>query len=296
MMLTNRAVTIRQQGDLARASGIFDELLTMSLKSGNRLDAALALHSIAEIALERGDLARARAKFEEALAINQQIGSPREVAGNLYGVARVLLAQGDLAGARKREEECLAIVQRIGEYLEVPEVRLVLAWLSIEEGDPGQAERTALDIVRDFEKQNDINSGALARSALAQSLLAQGRVAEAREAVDRAAALSGKSEAPRVRLLVAMTVARVRAAAGGAGAAARALKNLEAARAEARKAGRVGLEFEARLAIGEIELQSGRSAAGRQRLEELEREARSRGFGLVARKAAAAAEHGPPHR
>jgi len=269
----------------------------MSLKSGDRLGAALALHSIAEIALDRGDLARARVKFEEALAINQQIGTPREVAGNLYGIGRVLLAQGDLAGARKKEEECLAITQRIGERLEVPEVRLVLAWLSIEEGDPGQAERTALDIAQDFEKQNDIDRGALARSALAHALLAQGRVTEARQAVDRAAALSAKSEAPRVRLLVAITVARVRAAAGGVGAAARALNNLEAARAEAKKAGLVGLEFEARLAIGEIELQSGRSAAGGRRLEELQREAGSRGFGLVARKAAAAAaEPGPPHR
>jgi hypothetical protein len=48
-----------------------------------------------------------------------------------------------------------------------------------------------------------------------------------------------------------------------------------------------GLEFETRLALGDIEMTSGRSAAGRLRLEELESEARGRGFGLVARKAAA---------
>jgi hypothetical protein len=80
--------------------------------------------------------------------------------------------------------------------------------------------------------------------------------------------------------------------AGGAAATARALRSIEAARSEARRAGRVGLEFEARLALGEIEMCSGRSAARRQRLEDLERDATAKGFVLIARKAATAASAG----
>ena len=58
--------------------------------------------------------------------------------------------------------------------------------------------------------------------------------------------------------------------------------------AEATKAGLVRLQFEARLALGEIELKSGASAAGRARLSALAAEATAKGFGLIARKAAAA--------
>jgi tetratricopeptide (TPR) repeat protein len=286
MMLNNRAIVIHNQGDLSRANGMLEEVLAISRTSGNKLLAALGLYNLGDIALNRGELVGAQARFEEALAISQQIGSQREVAANLHGIANVLRAHGNLVEARKKEGECLAIFERIGQRIDVLESRLALAWLSIEEHDPGEAERTALEVGQEFEKLKDIDREAEARTALARSLLAQGRLSEARQAADRAAALSAKSESQPVRLLVAITVARVGAASGGAEAAARALKSLEAARAEASKAGRVGLEFESRLALGEIELLSDRSAAGRRRLEALEMEARARGFGLVARKAA----------
>jgi hypothetical protein len=286
LMVNNRAIVIHNQGDLSRAKRMFEEVLTFSRTSGNMWLGALALYNIGDIALIRGDLAGAQAKFEEGLAISHRIGSPRDVAGSTHGIAGVLRAHGELAEARRKEAECLAIAERIGERSDVLEFRLVLAWLSIEGRDLGDAERTALEVAREFEKLKGIDHEAEARSALAHSLLAQRRLSEARQAADRAAALSAKSESQPVRLLVAITVARVQAASGGAGAA-RALKNLEIARAEAQKAGRVGLEFEARLALGEVELLLGRLAAGRSRLEDLEKEAKARGFGLLARKAAA---------
>lgn len=42
------------------------------------------------------------------------------------------------------------------------------------------------------------------------------------------------------------------------------------------------------LALGEIEMKSGKAAAGRARLEALEKDATAKGFLLIARKAAAA--------
>ena len=47
----------------------------------------------------------------------------------------------------------------------------------------------------------------------------------------------------------------------------------------------LGLQFEARLALGEIEMKSGDRAAGQARLEALEREVTARGYGLIASKA-----------
>ena len=69
---------------------------------------------------------------------------------------------------------------------------------------------------------------------------------------------------------------------------AAATERLEAVHREALKIGAVGLEFDARLALGEIDLRSGRSASGRARLAALERDARAKGFGFVATRAGAA--------
>ncbi len=57
---------------------------------------------------------------------------------------------------------------------------------------------------------------------------------------------------------------------------------------EAREHGFVGVEFEARLALAEWEKKTGHDAAARNELAALEYSARSKGFGLIARKAAAA--------
>ncbi len=53
------------------------------------------------------------------------------------------------------------------------------------------------------------------------------------------------------------------------------------------KVGSYGRQLEARLALGEIEMKSGKTAAGRARLEALEAEARTKGYKLIARKATA---------
>lgn len=74
------------------------------------------------------------------------------------------------------------------------------------------------------------------------------------------------------------------------GEKSKALRSLEKAISEARKYGFANYQLEARLAIGEIELKAGQKAAGRIHLQALERDARAKGFGLIARKAAAAAK------
>jgi hypothetical protein len=79
-----------------------------------------------------------------------------------------------------------------------------------------------------------------------------------------------------------------RAASGGAADVAEALQSLEAALAEATNAGFLPFQLEARLALGEIELASGKAEQGRTRLQALEREASARGYALIARKAARA--------
>ena len=101
----------------------------------------------------------------------------------------------------------------------------------------------------------------------------------------RAVTNSTKSQNLLVRLSVAVTAARVDAALRKRDAAR---TSLEATLSEATKTGLRVTEFEARLALGELEMAGSNPAAGRARLAALEKEAADRSFGLISRKAAAA--------
>ena len=69
---------------------------------------------------------------------------------------------------------------------------------------------------------------------------------------------------------------------------------LKTAAVQAVKAGLVDIELEARLALGEVEMRSvAKGAAGRARLELLQKAASAKGFGLIARRADAAMRRSP---
>jgi hypothetical protein len=64
-----------------------------------------------------------------------------------------------------------------------------------------------------------------------------------------------------------------------------AMAQLASLVSSARKSGYVGEELEARLARAEIEMKAGKAASARYHLTVIEKEARAKGFGLVAQKA-----------
>jgi hypothetical protein len=137
-----------------------------------------------------------------------------------------------------------------------------------------------------------VNEEARAYALLARALLAQRRLDEARAAAAGAEAV--KTERLWTRLTVTLAAARVRAASEVPSEADAAVLELEAARAEAQRCSFYGLELEARLALGRIDLERGRMQAGRERLLALAQEARSSGHGLIAREAAPLARPGLP--
>ena len=130
----------------------------------------------------------------------------------------------------------------------------------------------------------------MANAVLARALLAQNKLGEARKAIARSSALLGKSADLEARLGLRITEGRVAAAFGADRPATRLI---EATRQEAVKTGLVGVELEARLALGRLEMKSARSAAGRARLELVQQAATAKGFGLIARRAAAAMDNRP---
>ena len=75
--------------------------------------------------------------------------------------------------------------------------------------------------------------------------------------------------------------------AGGVEAAIRALEALEK---DARKNGSVSDALNARVALGEAQLKAGHTAEGRKTLANAAQEAKSRGLGLIEKKALAASK------
>ncbi len=277
-----------KQGDLARARRSFEDAETAAREIKHEWFTSLSLLGLAAVLAEQGDVAGAKESFQRAIATHPRNSPPDALAYAWDQLGRVLRDEGDLDAARKSAEEAHKLRKqlrssRMAQYLADSE--LSLASLAIEEGRPSEAEALARKALETYQAAQVPESEAFARVALAKSLLAQGRPGKAKEAIARAVEIAANSKFPLLRFPVDITSARVRASMREV---AEAKKRLEATVAEAKKSGFFRQQLEARLALGETEMKSSQSAAGRAQLAALERDATAHGFGLIARKAAAA--------
>jgi ATP/maltotriose-dependent transcriptional regulator MalT len=160
-----------------------------------------------------------------------------------------------------------------------------LAQIALHQNDAGAAESSARAAADQFKTASRPDDEASALAVLARSYLLRGKPADSAQAIKSAEELAVKSNDLSVRLAVAITGASILAARGDA---AKSLRDLPQIISQARSAGLIRLELEARLALAEIEIDAGRLETGRQRLESLEREAASRGYKYIVDRAAAA--------
>jgi len=290
--LGNVGEVLFYRGDLAGAETRYRQVLDFSRQIGDTDLEAYHRSNIAILLAARGDLPGAKTTFEQALSLWRD-SNPHESSAALLGLGQVELAQGDLITARKTLEEALARRQKLGEKGSIAESRLALAELSLEEGRASDAETAANDVALEFQREKVPEMEATAYALLARAQVEEGKYDAAQHAVERATLLSTKGQEPLVRLSVAIVRARGRSASEGNSATRRklsseALHKLSSVVAEARKFGFLGVELQARLAMGEVEMKSGLAGAGSKRLADLERNAQAKGYGLIARKAAAA--------
>jgi hypothetical protein len=116
-------------------------------------------------------------------------------------------------------------------------------------------------------------------------LLKAGKTAEARKELDAGRVLAGKTQNRLVGMDFAIADARVLAASGKAADSNRVLLGVIA---DAKKMGLVRYELDARLAAGEIGLESAAAAEARKNLDAVAKDASAKGYVLIARKAAKA--------
>jgi eukaryotic-like serine/threonine-protein kinase len=283
--LYNIAYAFHHLGDLAATSRFQHEALNLARELNEVGQIAGNLQAMGWLNKDQGELPQALRAFEEALAINRRIGRRGSAAQNLFNIGHIRYAMADLEGARKSHEESQGIWREIGMAGPAMENRVRLAAILLEEGRADEAETMVQVPLTHFQvTAPDALEELLARMVLVRCLLAQGKLAEAQASSARVTELARTNQTRAVGLEAAITVAEV---AGASGRTATATQALERTMAEARKLGFRGMEFAARLALGEIEIKHGRADAGQARLEALEKEAREKQFLLIARKAAA---------
>jgi tetratricopeptide (TPR) repeat protein len=256
------------QGNLNDAKKFLEQSIPDYQAVEDKDGVARALNDLGDLARQKGNLEAALTTYQEAKATAEEIDDKSAVAYVLTGLGDVLADRGDLAAARKSYEESLALRNQAGEKQPAAETQLALAQLSIE-----------------FHQEQQADDELTASEVLIQALLAQGKSGDAQKEIEGAQPLATKSQNRLVRLQFALASARVILASEHPESAQRLL---EQTIREGGGHGFLGVELEARLTLAELARKTGHVGSSQEQLISLEKAARAKGFGLIARKAAAA--------
>jgi serine/threonine protein kinase/tetratricopeptide (TPR) repeat protein len=277
----NLANALDGLGDLSGALKMQQQSLAAFNEVGDRRGASETLNNLGNLFIEMGDLDEARRYFERSLALHREIAYRRGEVYPIAGLGDALLAQGDLAGARKQYEQALALCKEMNDEDFTAQLDVSLATIALVEKRYSDGTALARQAVMGYEKAHSAANVAWSQAVLARNLLGLGKLEEAQGAATKATALSQQTAGLTPRFEAVLADARVKAKSGKAG---EARKELESMLASTRKFGYRSYEYQARLALAEIELWSGLPSAGAH-LAALETEARTHGLLLVANQA-----------
>jgi tetratricopeptide (TPR) repeat protein len=280
--LGNIANVLDGMGDLRGSLKMQEAGLQAFTDVGNKRGMASTITNMANVLEEMGDLENAKKRFEQSAQMQHEASHRRGEGYAIYGIGDVLMAQGKLQDARKRQEEALRIRQEIGEAGTAAQSQAQLAMLALQEGHPSVSEDLARQAAAVFEKDKSFALQAIAYSILSRALLAQKKLAEAESFANKAVDLSLKNPDRTSRFEASLAKASVLLEKNRY---ADANKLASGVLAEAKKFGYLSYELEAQLITAEIEVSSGKTAAGKARLQALQQQASAKGFNLVAQKA-----------
>ncbi|HEX8114502.1 MAG TPA: protein kinase [Kofleriaceae bacterium] len=279
-MLGNIAFESLLAGYPAQAAARIDEI--ERLGTGTAPDQTERLRALQW--LEQGDLAGAFAQLEHVRRAFFEAGKSRGYELKLLG--DVLMARGELDQARARVEQYLAQGWSAESGFHVVGV-LALSRFDLEAGQTQRAEARVREMIALCEAKHNISDLVTAQVLLARISIAEHRFEEAKAAAEAALALAARTEA-----MPGWIDAQIALARAVLGLHPRdidtALAAAQTALDRALERGLLGHAYEARLAAGEIAAQGHRPDA-RAQLRALADEADQHGFGLIARKARAAA-------
>jgi serine/threonine-protein kinase len=279
------------EGQLGTALAEYKDALVLAREVGHRSSEAIDIKNMGDVLAAEGDLQGAMQMYQQAVSIQREIDDKSYYAASLVSMGKLRRQMGDSVGARKMYEEALSLRQQLGEKGTVAETQTALAELDCDSGQAFDAETLAQAAIREFRAEREADNEIQSEAMLSRALLQQGKLADAQRTIAKALVLSKQSSDVTVRLPLAIQNAYAQLAANDFPEAERLARNVLA---EANRLGFGQVELEASLAIGEIQLRGKNPALGRKRLEKAEKNARSKGFELIARKAHAAQRETSP--
>jgi eukaryotic-like serine/threonine-protein kinase len=282
LVTKNLADSLLQQGKFQEAKGLLEPLLDHG-GEGSKSIFGTTTQSLGSIAETQGDMASALRLYEEAVAVLKETGAKTDYTDAERSLGKAFLREGNFVSAKQALSEALAVDRETGAKTDTARDQVALAELSLAQSGP--VDMSALQSVIDQFRLQKITDGEIeAEIVLARENIQQVKTAEAAKMLGQTTVLSAKSYDPTIRFDVALATAHLRAAQHRFDDARRTIRP---ALQSAVTIGCVRCELEARLELGEIEIQAGNAARGRAQLHKLADEAGTRGFRLIADRAAA---------
>ena len=272
------------EGRLDKALAEYRDALVLAREVGNKSSEGNDLQIIGSVLMDQGELNAANEMFQQAATIQLQIDDKGYYADTLTSMGEVHRQRDDLDGAKKLFDQAVSIRQQLGDAGSVAQAELPLVELACDSNLGGTGEKFARDAAQEFQKENESDEQILALAWLSRALVQEGKVSDAQAAIVQATTLSAKSSDAATHLVFEIADAYTQSAAADFSGAEHSAKS---AFTQASKLGFVQTRLEASLALGKIEMKGANSAAGRATLQQLAKDARARGFTLIARKASA---------
>jgi tetratricopeptide (TPR) repeat protein len=279
----NLGANLSLGGDFVAARKSFEDSVRTAEEIGDQAGIVEALINLGSLSYLQADLQNAKQSFQSSSAKASQLQLRSRWATALAGMGDVMLAEDDLQSAYRSYQQSLTMRTELGEKGGKAQSQLSLANLALENAHAAQAESLARDAAREFEGENDSDQRTAAEDVLAQSLIAQGKYDEAaREIV-----LAQKLGARDMPTTFSLSITRAKLL-GKTAKTAEAERELQKVESRAAEKGLLVLEWQARLALADVQTLSGQLSSARSNLEFVKQQAIPRGFRLFARKAAAA--------
>ena len=281
LIMGNLAMLLEHQGKFGEAKDMLEPLVEHLRSVGKKSLLGYDIQTLGSIAEAQGDMPTALRMYQDAASLFKDTGDKTEYAGAERSLGKAFLREADFVSSEHALSEALSVDHDIGAKSDADVDQVKLAEVALAQaGSVDMATlQSAINELRQQKMTDDEIEGEI---VLARENIQQGRTAEAAKILGQTAALSAKSYDPTVRFDVALASAHLRAVQHRFKDARRTIRP---ALQSSMGMGCVRCQLEARLELGEIEIQAGNAERGRAELHEIANEAGSRGFRLIAEQA-----------
>jgi DNA-binding winged helix-turn-helix (wHTH) protein/tetratricopeptide (TPR) repeat protein len=283
LIMCNLAMLLQRQGKFGEAKDMLEPLVEHLRTAGKKSLLAYAIQALGSIAEAQGDMPTALRMQQEAASLFKDTGDKKGYAGAERSLGKAFLMEADFVSSNRALSEALSIDHDIGAKTDADVGQVKLAEVSLAQA--GSVDLATLhSSINELRQQKMTDDEIEGEIILARETIQEGRTAEAAKMLGQTNVLSAKSYDPTVHFDLALAIAHLRAVQHRFNDARRTIRP---ALLSSVGMGCVRCQLEARLELGEVEIQAGNIAGGRAQLHELANEAGSRGFRLIAERAAA---------